>query len=198
MNEAVRVTGMEDFDRRFGGLHRDSEASYAIQQYYLNGGQIAWVVRVAGGDAGRGAATASRPAARRRAASWSIDARQPRAVGKDHVQVAVDHQARDAARPTCSTSSCASSTPGRRAGRGVRGPPQRQHGSDEQPRYVKAVIAAESDADPDRRASATGGPPDAPTAHGRHRPGRVADAGRPDAVPRARRLARRRRHDHAR
>ena len=34
---------MEDFARRFGGLHRDSEASYALNQFYLNGGQIAWV-----------------------------------------------------------------------------------------------------------------------------------------------------------
>ena len=49
MNRAVRVTSMEDFNRRFGGIHRDSEASYALQQYGLNGGQIAWVVRVAGG-----------------------------------------------------------------------------------------------------------------------------------------------------
>src|SRR5438270_8401624 len=49
MNEAVRVTSFDDFERKFGGLHRNSEASYAIQQFYLNGGQIAWVVRVAGG-----------------------------------------------------------------------------------------------------------------------------------------------------
>ena len=49
INQAVRVTGMEDFTRRFGGLHRDSDASYAISQYFLNGGQIAWVVRAAAG-----------------------------------------------------------------------------------------------------------------------------------------------------
>src|SRR3954452_18003331 len=50
MNETVRVTSFDDFERKFGGLHRDSEASYAIQQFYLNAGQIAWVVRVAGGS----------------------------------------------------------------------------------------------------------------------------------------------------
>src|SRR4051812_43853394 len=49
MNEAVRITGMQDFDRRFGGLNRLSAASYALRQYYLNGGSIAWVVRVAAG-----------------------------------------------------------------------------------------------------------------------------------------------------
>jgi len=43
---ATRVTSLGDFVRRFGGLDRRSEASYAIQQYYLNGGQVSWVVRV--------------------------------------------------------------------------------------------------------------------------------------------------------
>jgi phage tail sheath protein FI len=49
MNQAVRVTGMQDFDRRYGGLDTRSEASYAIQQFFANGGQTAWVVRVAAG-----------------------------------------------------------------------------------------------------------------------------------------------------
>jgi phage tail sheath protein FI len=46
VDRAVRVTSREDFERRFGGLDPRSEASYAIYQYYLNGGSIAWVVRV--------------------------------------------------------------------------------------------------------------------------------------------------------
>jgi uncharacterized protein len=50
MNDAQRITSFADFERVFGGLDDLSEASYAIQQYYLNGGQIAWVVRVPGGD----------------------------------------------------------------------------------------------------------------------------------------------------
>jgi len=90
MNEAVRVTGMEDFRRRFGGLKRDSEASYAISQYFLNGGQIAWVVRVADGDP---------PTAQLRFTSGgspaggalTIDAANPGLWAKDAVQVAVDH-----------------------------------------------------------------------------------------------------------
>jgi len=52
VDEAVRITSFGDFERTFGGLHSWSEASYAIQQYYLNGGQIAWVVRVAPGSPG--------------------------------------------------------------------------------------------------------------------------------------------------
>jgi uncharacterized protein len=51
IDRAVRITSWGDFEREFGGLDRLSEASYAIQQYYLNDGKIAWVVRVAAPDA---------------------------------------------------------------------------------------------------------------------------------------------------
>src|SRR5689334_16572645 len=47
MNTAVRITSLADFQRVFGGVDPTSEASYAIQQYFLNGGGVAWVVRVA-------------------------------------------------------------------------------------------------------------------------------------------------------
>jgi phage tail sheath protein FI len=47
VNRAVRVLGFGDFERAFGGLHRDSEVAYAIQQFFLNGGADAYVVRVA-------------------------------------------------------------------------------------------------------------------------------------------------------
>src|SRR4029453_10131476 len=50
MNTSVRITSYAEFERIFGGLHPDSEASYGIQQYYLNGGSVAFVVRVAAGD----------------------------------------------------------------------------------------------------------------------------------------------------
>jgi len=47
MNEAVQIFGMADFQRIFGGLDDRSEASYAISQFFLNGGSQAYVVRVA-------------------------------------------------------------------------------------------------------------------------------------------------------
>ena len=47
MNRPVQLFNMEDFQREFGGLDPQSEASYAIQQFFLNGGTEAWVVRVA-------------------------------------------------------------------------------------------------------------------------------------------------------
>ena len=50
IDDAQRITSFADFERVFGGLDDLSEASYAIQQFYLNQGQIAWVVRVASGD----------------------------------------------------------------------------------------------------------------------------------------------------
>ena len=46
MGKAVKIDSYAAFERVFGGLHPDSEASYAIRQYYLNGGRVAWVVRV--------------------------------------------------------------------------------------------------------------------------------------------------------
>ncbi len=50
MNVATQITSFTDFQNQFGGLDTRSEASYGIMQYYLNGGQTAWVVRVAGGN----------------------------------------------------------------------------------------------------------------------------------------------------
>jgi phage tail sheath protein FI len=48
INRAVRVLSYSDFERRFGGLSADSELSYAVRQFFLNGGSDAWVVRLAG------------------------------------------------------------------------------------------------------------------------------------------------------
>lgn len=49
LNTAVRITSFADFERIFGGVQRNSEASYGIRQYYVNGGAVAFVVRVAAG-----------------------------------------------------------------------------------------------------------------------------------------------------
>lgn len=43
---AMRITSFTEFEATFGGLDSGSEASYGIQQYFLNGGSVAWVVRV--------------------------------------------------------------------------------------------------------------------------------------------------------
>ena len=51
VNKAIRILNFGDFERALGGLHRDSELSYAVQHFFLNGGTDAYVVRVALGAA---------------------------------------------------------------------------------------------------------------------------------------------------
>jgi phage tail sheath protein FI len=49
-DKAVQIFGMGDFQREFGGLDSRSEGSYAISQFFLNGGSEAWVIRVGAKD----------------------------------------------------------------------------------------------------------------------------------------------------
>jgi phage tail sheath protein FI len=44
-NRAQAVYSFSDFQRLYGGLASNSEVSYAVQQFYLNGGSQAYVVR---------------------------------------------------------------------------------------------------------------------------------------------------------
>ncbi len=45
MDRAIQIFSFADFEREFGGLDTLSEASYAIQQFFLNGGTEAFVIR---------------------------------------------------------------------------------------------------------------------------------------------------------
>lgn len=47
IDKAIHILSYSDFERRFGGLSDDSEMSYAVRQFFSNGGSDAWVVRVA-------------------------------------------------------------------------------------------------------------------------------------------------------
>ncbi len=51
MDTAIRVDSWTEFMRHFGGLDQRSEASYGIYQFFNNGGQTAWVVRLGNGTA---------------------------------------------------------------------------------------------------------------------------------------------------
>ncbi|MFI6250939.1 phage tail sheath family protein [Streptomyces sp. NPDC051016] len=55
LNEPVRVTGFTDFERRFGGLSAQSPLSYAVHQFFGNGGTVAVIVRVARSGSGKAA-----------------------------------------------------------------------------------------------------------------------------------------------
>jgi phage tail sheath protein FI len=91
VGRAVRVTSMDDFERRFGGLHRDSPASYAVAQYFNNGGSIAWIVRVVpDATAAQLVLEAGSPPGD----SLTLDARDPGRWGLG-LQAAVDYKALD-------------------------------------------------------------------------------------------------------
>ncbi len=64
MNKAVQILNFASFNKQFGGsdpsgLDARSEASYAIQQFFLNGGTEAYVVRVGSGTSGNAPTKAS-------------------------------------------------------------------------------------------------------------------------------------------
>ena len=50
-DEPLLLTSFADFERRFGGLDAASPISYAVRDFYLNGGTLALVVRVLHKDA---------------------------------------------------------------------------------------------------------------------------------------------------
>ena len=51
LNTAVQITSFAAFQNIFGGLASNSEASYGVQQFFLNGGTTAWIVRISGATA---------------------------------------------------------------------------------------------------------------------------------------------------
>lgn len=61
LNQAVQVFSWADVVRTFGGLDSRSEASYALDQFFRQGGSSAWVVRVtsSGNSAHAASATAA-------------------------------------------------------------------------------------------------------------------------------------------
>ena len=62
-SKAVQIFNFGDFERQFGGLASASDLSYAVQQYFLNGGNEAWIVRVASGAATAGISALNKTAA---------------------------------------------------------------------------------------------------------------------------------------
>ncbi len=52
MSHAIQIFGYADFEREFGGLDTLSEASYAIRDFFRNGGSEAWVIRVGASPGG--------------------------------------------------------------------------------------------------------------------------------------------------
>jgi uncharacterized protein len=56
-DSAQKVLSWSDFDRQFGGLHPSSLLGYAVYHFFTNGGQQAYIVRLAAPDAATATAT---------------------------------------------------------------------------------------------------------------------------------------------
>ena len=86
INKATRIYSFGDFERAFGGLAADSEMSYGVRQFFLNGGTDAWIVRVV-----KTASPASRPLLNAAATTvLTVTALDAGASGNG-IQVRVDH-----------------------------------------------------------------------------------------------------------
>ncbi|NTV71567.1 MAG: phage tail sheath family protein [Azonexaceae bacterium] len=46
VSKATRISSFADFERIFGGLSTDSEMSYGVRQFFLNGGHDALIIRI--------------------------------------------------------------------------------------------------------------------------------------------------------
>ncbi len=51
LDDPILIQNFSDYERKFGGLWKDSTMSYAVQQYFLHGGSDALIVRVINGGA---------------------------------------------------------------------------------------------------------------------------------------------------
>ena len=87
VDEPVTIFSFADFEREFGGLWRNSSLSYAVQQYFLNGGGQAIIVRTV--NAGGGGSTAAAPATLTLNAGTTLSAANPGTWGRN-LRVAVD------------------------------------------------------------------------------------------------------------
>lgn len=93
-NIATRITSFADFERTFGGLDSRSEAAYAIRQFYLNGGSVAWVVRV---ETDNAATAALMLQGGEPAADTLALAAQSYGQWGNNLRVAIDHRSGDPA-----------------------------------------------------------------------------------------------------
>ena len=86
----VRLASFGEYERRFGGIDRESEMSYAVRQFFLNGGTDAIVVRVPKSDAERASIALEAGIADGADTSLTLEAISSGAWG-NRVVVDVDH-----------------------------------------------------------------------------------------------------------
>ncbi|MBD0288811.1 MAG: phage tail sheath subtilisin-like domain-containing protein, partial [Flavisolibacter sp.] len=96
LDEAITITSFADFERLFGGLWVKSLMSYAVRDFYANGGSKAVIVRIA-----RGATRASivLPAEGSPPGTFTLEAASEGAWG-DNLKVSVSHKTKVPGDPT--------------------------------------------------------------------------------------------------
>ncbi|GGR31479.1 phage tail sheath C-terminal domain-containing protein [Streptomyces netropsis] len=91
VNRPVTITSFADYERRFGGLASDSAVSYAVQQFFLNGGSVAVVVRVGAAGTGKSAGVTLTSSETEAAAdALGLTAKEPGVWGSG-LRVAIDY-----------------------------------------------------------------------------------------------------------
>jgi len=89
MGVPTQVNSFTEFQTVFGGLNSLSEASYGVMQYFLNGGQTAWIVRVAAGSPEPAVLTVENAAAPA-VAALTVTASSPGKWG-NNLQIGIDY-----------------------------------------------------------------------------------------------------------
>jgi phage tail sheath protein FI len=89
VNEPIRIQGFGEYERNFGGLDASSTMSFAVQQYFLNGGSDAVIVRVTHTDAAKATLSLPTPGG----ANLALEAASP-GVWANSLRVRVDHLTR--------------------------------------------------------------------------------------------------------
>jgi phage tail sheath protein FI len=82
VNRPVTITSYADYERQFGGLAPQSPVSYAVQQFFVNGGSVAVIVRAIAAGTGKPAAvTLNSTESSTQQAALQITAEEPGAWG---------------------------------------------------------------------------------------------------------------------
>lgn len=96
VNEPTLINNFGNYERRFGGLDIGSTMSYAVKDFYLNGGSQALIIRI---ENGASPSTITLPAG---VGSLVLEASSPGTWGKK-LRVTVDYKTRDADEPSPNT-----------------------------------------------------------------------------------------------